>query len=130
MVCENNLAGNTEKINVMTLKSLVEQENITIDDISYIWMDTEGYEAKIIIGSFDLFKQKKIPIFMEYNPKDYIKQGILEEFCSAMNSIYSGYIDMKDYLNGNENVIPISHLHDQARIFDERGDYQGDLFFF
>lgn len=45
-----------------TLDDYLASRNISAQDIDYIWMDTEGYESRVIRGAVQTLQTKRIPL--------------------------------------------------------------------
>ena len=127
--CEDNSGGSCinplgrENIEVTTLDSFVEEKNINVDMIDYIWIDTEGYEAKVVLGATKCLKQKKIPLFQEFNPGNY-DVDIFENYYNILSCVYEGFVDVTEK---KENKI--SNLKSYYKNNKEIGR-QSDIFLF
>jgi FkbM family methyltransferase len=120
-----------EIVGIMALEQYCNEQGIEPDDIDYIWIDTEGFEAAILEGARGILHRHSVPLLQEYNPKDYNKRNQLERYFDTMSELYSSFIDVEEYVNRadvNADVsYPIGSLPDWTK---NMGGGQADLFFF
>lgn len=113
-----------ENVEIKTLDEYLSENNISNDDIGYIWMDTQGFEKEIFEGAKKLFKSRKIPMLSEFNPEIYIKNNTYDEYVSCLSECYDHFIDINELVaEYKENVHKISDLY-------EYNKNDTDLFFF
>jgi len=64
------LAGNTKKVEVraLTVSSIIQQEQVSSDDVTFIWMDIEGFDTEILKDIYEVFGSR-LPVFFEFSPK-------------------------------------------------------------
>lgn len=117
-------------IEMMKLDDYLEKNNISAEQIDYIWMDTEGYESEIIGGGFLTLQTKKIPLLQEFNPITYIRRKALKSYCQKIETIYDYFLDVHEYMSGKINISPIVQIYDLAIKMEKDGKAQTDLFFF
>lgn len=84
-------SADNEIVDAITLADYMQQHNISAEQIDYIWIDVEGHEPQVIEGAMPILRQKKIPLFMEFTPALYAKQGTLSALLENLSSIYSHY---------------------------------------
>ena len=83
----------TEKIKVIPLDSYLAENKIDAAEIKYIWIDTEGFEAQVLLGAKNFLNQNAPPIFMECNQLAWKNSGKLEEMVALLKSVgYTHYI--------------------------------------
>ena len=114
------------KVPMVSLDYWLDVRDIDATDISFIWMDAEGYEDEIIIGAKKALKKKCIPMVHEFNPKHYIQKGNVDEYCRVMKGSYSSFIDINQDKVGGERVMSI----DEIENWINSDIAQTDLFFF
>ncbi len=72
---QHGKSGNdTTSVSIIPLDKLVE-ENKEIGSSKLLKIDTDGYDMKIIRGSFEYIKNTKPVIFLEYDPLFFMEQG-------------------------------------------------------
>ncbi len=116
----------TEMIHITTLDSYLEEQHINPNDISFIWMDVEGFESEVIIGGRKTLSQKKIPMVQEFNPSYYVSKGKADEYCKIMEECYDFFVDVRNINLDALDIMPISRLKE----FVYSNETQTDLFFF
>ncbi len=100
-----------EKINIITLDSYLASSEIFPEDVKYIWIDTEGFEAQVLIGMENLITKNPAPIFIEYNPVAWERCGVLLKVIALLDKYYSHFIMIKEFLQtGKIKVYPIAKL--------------------
>ena len=117
-----------EDVYVMTMDDYCSENNISNEDIDYIWMDTEGFEAQIIEGAQSVLSGRSIPLIQEFNPSDYRHRGLFDDYCSLMSQLYTGFIDVGKYNSENEKIISTSEIGEYAMQIEEE-NFKTDLFF-
>ncbi len=120
--------GSNELVRVISLQNYCQNKNISPNDIDYIWIDTEGFEASIIEGAREVLQEVKIPILHEYNPKIYRNYGQLERYFSTISELYNSFICVEEFRKKQCSDVrhPISTLPEWTR---EMRAEQADLFF-
>ena len=104
----------TEKIKVIPLDSYLVENKIDAAEVKYIWIDTEGFEAQVLLGAKNFLTQNAPPIFMEFNPMPWNKTGYFDRFVALLKSVgYTHFIWVKEMLqSGEEKIYPIDLLFD------------------
>lgn len=59
IVTSDTNSYNLEEIYTISLDEWIRESEFDINKISYLWIDTEGYEGYVIRGMMKLLKQKK-----------------------------------------------------------------------
>ena len=85
----------TEKITIVSLDDYLSKSNITGKEIKYIWIDTEGFEAQVLLGAKHLITNHSIPIFMEFNPTTWNKTGLYDNMVQLLKKCYDFYFYKK-----------------------------------
>jgi FkbM family methyltransferase len=115
-----------EQVKIKSIDEYISDNKIKPQDISFIWMDTEGFEADIIIGSRNLLGQKSVPLVNDFDPNIYERRGKLREYLKIMSNTYTYFFDVNRKENGRYIVESIDG-------FDKWIDThknKTDLFFF
>ena len=118
---EDNLP--TETIKIMPLDSYLAENKIPARDVKYIWIDTEGFEAKVLLGAKNLLRENPAPIFMECNLRSWDKSGCFEDMMTLLAENYSHFI----YVQGDETIYPLEDLRRIERPNNPGGQI-GDIF--
>ena len=102
----------TEKIHIVKLDEYLSKNNIPAEEIKYIWIDVEGFEAQVILGAENLLTNHQIPIFMEFNPMDWNKSGYFDKMVDFLEKYYSHFIIIPEYMrnNGSATIYSIRDL--------------------
>ena len=118
-----------EYIKMTSLDNFCTKNNISHSDVSFIWMDTEGFEDEVIIGGRETVWQKRItdgvPFIQEFNPDSYIKKENMELYCKILKDSYSFFVDARKDKNEIKKI-PVERLEQ----FSKEIKRQTDLFFF
>lgn len=123
-------SDDTEIVTVMSLDSYLKKRGIKSDDISYIWLDSEGFEAKIILGASELLSDCAIPLLTEFNVRDYILQGVFDDCCKLLCVKYKSFIDLSEINNkkidkfrlSSFKIHDINELNEWGRTVDKQTD--------
>ncbi|MBE8953975.1 MAG: FkbM family methyltransferase [Quinella sp. 1Q7] len=114
-----------ETIKIMPLDSYLAENNIAARDVKYIWIDTEGFEAQVLLGAKNLLTENPAPIFVEFNLGAWRKSGCFDEFFAIIAGKYSHFI-LLDY--GKETLYPIDALRTLTPPTEGFGRIGGDIF--
>ncbi len=117
---------NLRRVNMDTLDSYLAKKGIPAEEIAYLWIDTEGFETKVLKGGKGLLKRKRIPLLQEFNPDVYMRLNDTDEYVSMMESAYSHFIDLHTGVVGMRE----EHRIEEIRDFLQQTDDQRDLFFY
>ena len=101
-------------IEVVKMDSFVKEHSIRPQDIKYVWMDTEGFEAAIISGASETLKIAKCPMVMEFNSNHYISLGQWNMLLDDLKKLYRGFVDLNAYSKGKEKFFMIEELERYA----------------
>lgn len=104
----------TEKIKVIPLDSYLAENKIAAAEVKYIWIDTEGFEAQVLLGAKNFLAQNAPPIFMEFNPMAWNRSGYFEKFVALLKSVgYTHFIWILEMTRtGQGKIYPIDKLFD------------------
>lgn len=102
----------TETIKIIPLDAYLAENKIAANEIKYIWMDTEGYEAHVLLGAKNLLAQNPMPIFTEFNPMVWNRTGNFERMMSLLKEVgYTHWIWVLEMERiGEEKVYPLDKL--------------------
>lgn len=120
----------TETINIIPLDAFFTENKIAAQDVKYIWIDTEGYEAQVLLGAKNLISENPAPIFMECNLRAWDESGLFEEMMTLLEAQYTHFVLFKGgnaTENRNETMLPIEILRTLERPNDQLGQL-GDIF--
>ncbi len=120
-----NMEVEPEKIKIIPPDKYLVEKNISPEEIKYIWIDTEGFEAQVILGAKNLLEKNPAPIFMEFNPGAWNKSGLYEPMTEFLSRHYESYILVQEAeKTDSPNLYPIEKLLE----FKERTEQIGDIF--
>ena len=71
-------------VKVIPLDSYFEENKIPAQEVKYIWIDTEGFEAQVLLGAKNLLRENPAPIFMECNLGAWNKSGLFDDMMSLL----------------------------------------------
>lgn len=83
------------------------EKNIAAREVKYIWIDTEGFEAQVLLGSKKLLAENPASIFMECNLGSWKESGKFEALMNLLERCYSHFILFD---KGKETLYPIKTL--------------------
>lgn len=115
-----SLESNRELIKVpgTTMVNLFTEHKINPDDVSLIWIDTQGYEGHILKGARNLLSHK-IPLCLEFWPHGLNRTGGLELLTNILKENYSHFCNVRQKTQQPE-MIDIENIADFANSFEER----------
>ncbi|MBE6838046.1 MAG: FkbM family methyltransferase [Ruminococcus sp.] len=124
-----------EDVDIIALDYYLETNNITADEIDYIWLDVEGFESEVIKGAMKTLTSKKIPFIQEFNPLDYTDWETYEE---NIKSVYDNFIVVDECGIDNKDTDIIYSTSQLKEYADKLLEFQSikkaqvwaDLFFF
>ena len=118
----------TEIIKIIPLDKYFAEKNISAKDVKYIWIDTEGFEAQVLLGMKNILTENQAPVFLEFNPQRWQETGYYEKMIDFLKELYEGYIWTKEYfqtknikINKIEDLIKFQNSTDSA-------GFIGDIF--
>ena len=110
---------NCETVQTISFDQYVEENDVDIDRIKYIWIDIEGYEPLFFIGAEKTLEKINVPIVTEFTPESYAKLGSFNELYEVLCRLYKSFIIMQE----DEGKI---HDITELKIY-ENFDYQIDI---
>ncbi len=119
----------TETIKIIPLDAYLSENKIAAEDVKYIWIDTEGFEAQVLLGAKNLLAKNPAPLFMEFNPMVWNKSGNFEKFFALLQGVgYTHFIWVLEMIqSGKEILHPLEKLFDWKNSTADIGS-QGDIF--
>ncbi len=103
-----NGAEGTVTVNTIRFDDYVAQKGIDVSQIKYIWVDVEGAEPLFLRGARDILSEIRVPMVMEFSPKNYKESGNYMECVDLLYSIYDYFIYMHDT---TDTLHPIDELY-------------------
>lgn len=89
----------SEKVQIAPLDYLLAENKIAPEEVKYIWIDTEGFEPKVLFGAKNLLAKNNIPVFMECTTWTWRKIGLLEKMVDMLKEIgYKNFISVQEFL--------------------------------
>ncbi|MCM1295543.1 MAG: FkbM family methyltransferase [Muribaculaceae bacterium] len=116
-------ADNAATVEAIPFDDYIEENNIDIHEIKYIWVDTEGFEGAFLNGARKTLSQIDVPVILEFTPGFLRKNGAESKFMEAVKDLYTSYIIMEDEA---ETIHPVSELEGYFRNDEEM--VQFDIF--
>lgn len=91
-----NLPGNTRSVNVtaLTVGSIVQREKVAFDDVTFVWMDIEGFDFDILQDINQTFGSR-LPVFFEFSPR-FIGEEKAREFIAYLRENYTNILDFNN----------------------------------
>ena len=121
-----NSGGTTAEVPLISLDEYFEESGLDDARIKYIWIDTEGFEPFVVGGATNILKRRVIPLYMEFNPYWWNKQGLLQTMTDYLREAgYTGYILIQEYMEGRKEIWPVDSL---IAFKDAGPDFQRDIF--
>lgn len=106
-----NPGGLTTEVSLISLDDYFAANKLDAGKIKYIWIDTEGFEPLVIGGAQKILRHNDIPLYMEFNPYLWEKQGLFDDMLTILqNSGYTDFIMIQEYMEGNKSVFPLCAL--------------------
>lgn len=104
----------------ITLDTYFSENSIKSKEVKYIWLDVEGYEAKVILGGERILKESPANLFMEYNAKDYKEQNLYTQLLKVLKQTYRSFICYEQMVaTGNKaerTMDEIDLLYDEMKV--------------
>lgn len=118
----------SETIKIIPLDKYFAENNLDAEDVKYIWIDTEGFEAQVLLGAQNILRKNPAPIFMEFNPTAWQNSGFYGKILALLGELYESYIWIYEN-NPDMNLTPqpIEKLWEFQNAQMEIGKY-GDIF--
>ena len=119
----------SETINIITLDKYFAENKLSPKDIKYIWIDTEGFEAQVLLGMKNILTENPAPIFMEFNANAWNASGNYDKMFELLKNLYEGWIWIKEIYGAETiNVRPIENLMEFKNSSINGGEGLRDIF--
>ena len=123
----------TETVKIIPLDAYLAENKIAAEEIKYIWVDTEGFEAATLLGAKNLLMKNPAPVFMEFNPTAWNKSGCFDRFVALLKTVgYSHFVwDFDEARHRKEILRPIDSLFawkNSEMGFGGKKGYGGNIF--
>ena len=122
------LGGSTPiaTVKIISLDSYLIENKIAAQSVKYIWIDTEGFEAQVMLGAKSLLTENPAPIFVEFNLGAWQKSGCFDELMTLLEGCYSHFIL---FSGGKEILYPIGAMRTLTPPATPLGRFgEGDIF--
>ena len=102
----------SETIQIAPTDYLLAESEIVPEEVKYIWIDTEGFEAQVLLGAQNLLAKSNAAVFMECNLLAWKNSGLLEKMIDMLKDFgYENFISVKEFLQTDkEKIYPIENL--------------------
>ena len=98
-------------VKIISLDSYLAEKNIAAQDVKYIWIDTEGFEAQVLLGAKNLLRENPAPVFMELNLGAWDKTGHFEDMMALLAESYSHFV----HVQFGDTAYPLDALRTMER---------------
>ncbi len=115
----------TATIITVPLDICLAEYKIAAHEVKYIWLDTEGFEAQVLLGAKNLLAENPAPIFMECNLTSWKESAKFEPLMNLLENYYSHFILFKD---DKETLYPLDALRTIAPPLYHPWGQIGDIF--
>ena len=110
----------TDTIELTTLDDIFESKGLDAGTIKYMWIDVEGFEARLLAGAHNILGRVNVPILMEFTPLFYSKkEGEFELLMKELETFFTGYICIQHIDKG---IRPIGSLWDEQNNHNTQWD--------
>ena len=93
-------------VKIMPIDAYISEKKIAAHDVKYIWVDTEGFEAQVLLGAKNLLRENPAPIFMECNIGAWNKSGCFDDMMALLAEGYSHFI----HVQSGDTIYPLGAL--------------------
>lgn len=83
----------TIPVRATTLDGAMREHNISTDDVSLVWIDTQGHEAHVLAGAPDLLRSQ-LPVLIEFWPYGLREAGGLQRLIELLCAHYTHFVDL------------------------------------
>lgn len=120
----------TETVKVIPLDSYLAEKNIAAQSVKYIWIDTEGFEAQVLLGAKNLLAETSAPVFMECNLLSWKNSGSLDKMIDLLKATgYTHFISIIELMTEHEEKIyPVENLAVAVNFAKPPIGQAGDIF--
>ncbi len=110
-----------EQVEVITFDDYLEENEIDIKTIKYLWIDVEGFEPAFFRGAQKTLNKINVPIITEFSPELYIQEGQFEEYVQFLCGMYRSFIIIQEDGHSEHDI---NELYDYGKL-----DCQVDIMF-
>ena len=114
-------------VKVIPLDTYLAENKIAPQEVKYVWIDTEGFENRVLLGAKNLIKENPVPIFMELNLRAWDKSGLFEDMMTLLTKYYS-HIIFFPLLSNRKKPYPIEILRTMERTRNAQFGQISDIF--
>ena len=120
----------TEIVKIIPLDSYLAEKNIAAQSVKYIWIDTEGFEAQVLLGAKNLLAETSAPVFMECNLLAWKNSGSLDKMIDLLKATgYKYFVSILDLTTEHkEKIYPVEMLKGFAEYAKPPMGQAGDIF--
>lgn len=93
-------------VDMVTLDEALATSGLAPEDVSIVWVDTQGHEPQVLAGAVTTIKAG-VPFSIEFWPDQYLEAGTLDELLDLITSHFSHFVNIREV--GLE-VQPVSDL--------------------
>lgn len=119
------------KVQAVRLYPFLLNQGVSIDEIGFIWIDTQGHEAHVLAGMEDIL-EKKIPLQLEFWPFGLQQAGGLENLVQIVKKYYTHFVDVRMMSSDKSLPISLRPINEIDRVpmeLQARQDAETDLIF-
>lgn len=113
-----------QTIKIIPLDSYLDENKLAVQEVKYIWIDTEGFEPQVLLGAKNLLRENSAPIFAECNVGAWKKSGAFEEMMKLLAKYYSHFVLIE---NEKQVLYPLETLSTLTPSNSPLGN-RGDIF--
>lgn len=90
----NNFSEMKEDVKLVSFDEYLKDNSICPEELKYLWIDVEGYEARFLVGARKTLSKINAPIFMEFIPRFYQdKEGEFDLLLSELKAHFKYFIN-------------------------------------
>lgn len=119
---------NQEIVKITPLDKYFAENKLNAKDVKFIWIDTEGFEAQVLLGMKNILTENPAPIFMEFNPQSWNKAGYFDKMMELLKELYEGYIWTNEVFQNS--TIEVHQIDELLTFKDSKSftGFAGDIF--
>ncbi len=104
-------------VETKTFDSFLREHEGIENEVSFIWIDTQGHEGHFFLGAQDFFKRKKVPVVSEFWAYGIERSGLSRsDYCDILARTFSRF-----YLLTNEGF-RLKSIDEIEKLFENRHD--------
>lgn len=114
----------TERVSSATFDEVCGAQDIRMEDVGLVWMDTQGHEAHVLEGASSLL-DSGVPVLAEYWPYGLRRAGALERLHAIVAANYGAVIDVRASMESDRVVaMPASNIAALAERYDSEHHWE------